>query len=328
VQRATPATPEALSGKLTPSVAPPPASVGQPNPAAAAAPPRHVARFEVEAKLETGAVQKLQCQDVSRAGCFLLSSAPPPRVFSRLSVTLPGVGALQGDVVRLVSAEQAQAWNMPQGFGVQFVGVKPEQRESLDRLTHGLPVAPTEPKPVATPADDTVAEKVLGDLRRRIQGDHYVVMAVPHDADVATVRAKGRDLARQLVELKKRPLSPAQEKQVDAAMTRIREAVDVLGVPPRRAEFDGLRFNWKGVAQCLAAGLRVPDLEAARSLFLKANAGADARSRLHLITATSYEKDRNYQDALKSVELALSADPLLLELHHKRNALLKLLGQR
>ncbi len=329
LQRATPAPPEALQGKLTPALPPPPATLAQPETPspAAAAPPRHVARFEVEVKLDTGAVQRHPCQDVSRAGCFLCTEAPPPRVFSRLTVTFPGVGAIQGDVVRHVSAEQAAAWHMPRGFGVQFVGVKPEQREGLDRLTHALPVAATEPQPPTSAADDPVAEKTLADLRRRIQGDHYIVMGLPFDVDVAQVRAKGRELARQLVELKKRPLSVGQARQVEAAMTRVRDAVDVLGVPARRAEFDGLRFNWKGVGQCLAAGCRVPELEAARAVFLKANAGADARSRLHLITAGSYEKDGQLPDALKSVELALAVDPLLLELHHRRNALLKALGR-
>ncbi len=312
-QRATPAPADAVLSRVTPAApAPPVPSV-----------PRHVARFDLTVRLETGVEHTLPCQDVSRAGCFVCSTQAP-RIFSRVTVTLPGVGPLVGDVVRHVSAEQASAWNMPQGFGVQFINVKPEQREALDHLTRGLPVAPNTPAPVQSVADDPLTERLLTDVRKRIQGDHYVVLGLPLDADIPTVKARGRELSNQLNELvTKRPVSPGQRKQIEAAQERLRQAVEVLSNPSRRAEFDGQRLNWKGIGVCLAAGLRATELEELRKRFLKTNEGTEARVQLQLLTATGHEREGQIVESLKVVELTLGLDPLNLDLHHRRKALLK-----
>ena len=315
-----PADAQSSPSKLTPAAPAPQAS--SPSSHAANAPPRHVASFEVTVTVGDQAPQRLQVQDVSRAGCFLCS-ATPPKIFARVSIEMPGVGAVKGDVVRHVSAEQAQAWHMPQGFGVQFVSVKPEQREALDLLTKGLPVAPHAPQTPSSNTDDHVAEIALTDFRKRIQGDHYVVLGLPPEVEISQVRARGRELARQLVDLRKRPVSEGQAKQLDATMDRVNQAVEVLGSASARAQFDGMRCNWRGVAMCLAAGLRVPELEEARKHFLLANPGADARVQLMLITINNLHSDGKFPDAIRTVELALNIDPLNLELHHKRNALLR-----
>jgi serine/threonine protein kinase len=327
--RATPSMPSPPRGAqelLTPMnspAAPPVEKLPTPAPAhVASVAPRFVTRFDVEAKLENGALKTLPCGDLSRAGCFLVS-ADLPRVFSRVTLTLPNVGPMQAEVVRHVTAEQAIAWNMPQGFGVQFSGVKPEQREALDRLTRGLPVAPIAPKPEVSNADDVIAEKVLGELRKRIQGDHYVVLSLGNDTDVPGVRSRGREMTSKLTELKTRPLSDGQIKQVDAALDRVRQAVEVLGTVQRRAEFDGLRFNWRGVGMCLAAGLRATEMESYRKRFLETNPGTEARVQLHMLTANGHEKDGAINDAMRVVEHALNIDPLNLELHHRRASLMK-----
>ena len=323
--RATPTPADLALNKMTPAAPGPlsPSRGSSPSSPGASAPPRHIARFEVEVKPDQGPTLNLQVQDVSRAGCFLCSMAVPPRVFSRVLLTIPGVGGVQGDVVRHVSAEQALAWNMPQGFGVQFTSVRPEQREALDMLTKGLPISPQVPPTPVSETDDRIAEIALADIRKRIQGDHYVVLGLAADVDIPQVRSKGRELARQLVELRKRPVSPNQARQIDAATERVHQAVDVLGVTTKRVEFDGMRSNWKGVAMCLSAGLRVPELEAVRARFLAASPGAEARGRMLLITANGLEHDGKIADALRNCELALGVDPLNLELHHKRHALLK-----
>ncbi len=325
--RATPTPADAALSKLTPSGPPSsnsrPGMVSSPSSPGSAAPPRHIASFEVEVKPDQGPTQKLHVQDVSRAGCFLCSTSAPPRVFSRVLLTIPNVGSVQGDVVRHVSADQAQAWNMPQGFGVQFTSVKPEQREALDMLTKGLPISPHVPPTEVTAIDDRVTEIALADFRKRIQGDHYVVLGLAQDVDIPTVRSKGREIARHLAELRKRPVSPSQVRQIDAALERVQQAVEVLGATSKRVEFDGMRSNWKGVAMCLSAGLRVPELEAVRARFLASSPAAEARGRMLLITANGFEADGNIADAVRNCELALGVDPLNLELHHRRHALLK-----
>jgi hypothetical protein len=283
-------------------------------------PPRHVVRFEVQVKGD-GPEQTLPCQDVSRAGCFVVSKGPPPRVFSRVTVTVPDVGAMQADVVRHVTKDQAEAWNMPQGFGLQFVNARPEQREALDNITRGLPVAPVVPQTPASHTDDPIAERTLAEIKKRIQGDHYVVLALPNDVDFPQVKARGRELNGQLAEIGKRNLSATQRKQLEATVERVKGAIEVLGTPNRRVEFDGMRFNWKGVGACLSGGLRVTELEEVRKRFLKANEGTEARSQLHLITANSHERDGHLSDALRVIEHALSVDPLNIELHHRRKSL-------
>jgi serine/threonine-protein kinase len=314
MQRATPApAADAVLSRVTPA-APVPAV------------PRHVARFDLQVKLETGSELTLSCQDVSRAGCFVCSTQTPPRVFSRVTVTLPLVGALIGDVVRHVNAEQSAAWNMPQGFGVQFVNVKPEQRDGLDQLTRGLPVAANTPAPVQSQADDALTDRLLVDVRKRIQGDHYVVLGLPLEVEVPVVKARGRELASQLGELLKRPISAGQRKQIDAAVERLRQAVDVLSAPLKRAEFDGQRLNWKGVAVSLGAGLRATELEELRKAFLKTHDGVESRVAMMMISINAHEREQQFADGLKIVEQALGTDPLNLALHHRRKALVRALG--
>ena len=106
-------------------------------------------------------------------------------------------------------------------------------------------------------------------------------------------------------------------------MERVRQAVEVLGTVQKRAEFDGVRFNWRGVGMCLAAGLRATEMEALRKAFLKANPGTEARVQLHMLTANGHEKDGALADAMRVVEHALNIDPLNLELHHRRASLMK-----
>ena len=84
-----------------------------------------------------------------------------------------------------------------------------------------------------------------------------------------------------------------------------------------------MRSNWRGVAMCLSAALRVPELEAVRARFLTASPGAEARGRMLLMTANGFEADGKIADAIRNCELVLGVDPLNLELHHKRHALLK-----
>ncbi len=297
---------------------PPPAHV-------AAAPPRFVTSFEAGVKFEDGREASLAVGNMSRAGCFLVSDFLPP-IFSRVTLTMPSAGELPAEVVRHVPQEQATAWNMPAGFAVQFWEVKPEQREALEALTHGKPLAPAAPKPKVSRADDAVAERTLGELRKRIQGDHYVVLSLGNDCEVPAVRTRGRELERQLLALKDRALSDGQLLQVEAALVRIREAIDILGTVQKRAEFDGLRFNWRGVGMCLAAGLRVPELDEPRRRFLAANPGTEARVQLHMLTADGFEKSGALTDALRVVEQILNIDPLNWELHNRRKLLLRRLS--
>ncbi|MFZ5440699.1 MAG: protein kinase domain-containing protein, partial [Myxococcota bacterium] len=286
-------------------------------------PPRHVVQVDVELK-QGGVVTKERCQDLSRAGCFIASEHAPPPLFTRVELSLPPLGALEAQVVRHVSKKEAEAWNMSPGFGLQFLGLSPEQREAVERLTHGLPVLPLAPQPTASQTDDPLAEATLGELRRRVQGDHYVVLALPPDAELSAVKTRGRELARRLAELSERPLSVSQQRQRDAAKERIQQAVDVLGHAVSRAEFDGARGNWRGVAACLAAGLRATELETLRQRLLESQHGLPSRVAVLQLSAAAHERAGEVDAALRVVEELLAMDPLNLELHHRWRALSRL----
>ena len=83
-------------------------------------------------------------------------------------------------------ADQAKAWAMSPGFGVQFLDVTPGLREDINRLVQGLPVQPrTTPSGVNTQS----IEALLASYRDRMNGDHYIVLALPQTADMTEIRA-------------------------------------------------------------------------------------------------------------------------------------------
>ena len=65
--------------------------------------------------------------DISKGGMFLSTAGELPPVFSQVKVDDPlgGQPRLLAEVVRHVPAEQAKAWGMAPGFGVQFLDLTP-----------------------------------------------------------------------------------------------------------------------------------------------------------------------------------------------------------
>src|SRR5262249_44418796 len=175
------------------------------------------------------------------------------------------------------------------------------------------------PKPPATPAravdDDAAAEPLLDYYRRRVNGDHYVLLAMAQDAEIADLRARARDARRDLESLRLRRLSPRQEGQVLTALERLGDATEVLGTPLRRAEYDAHRGNFKGVARCISAGLTVSDLESLRGAYLSSHKGSDTRAQVHFSTGMAWETKDSFDEALAEFERALALDPLNLRFH-------------
>ena len=85
-----------------------------------------------------GALRKAAGMELSKDGVFLSGSGFTPPVFSSLAIRIHGLKGgsvkLDCEVVRHVSAAQAQAWGMSEGVGVQFVHVT----NRLQRLEHRL----------------------------------------------------------------------------------------------------------------------------------------------------------------------------------------------
>jgi serine/threonine-protein kinase len=269
--------------------------------------------FQARVSVKDGeALQRLGCDQVGRTGLFLRTETPPP-LLTRVSLVLelPG-GALPctGQVVRHVTPDQAQAWGMLPGFGVELLQVTPGFHENFTRLLSGE-------RPVAAPVrDNPEAEAVLRDFRGRAQGDHYSLLGLPLDASRERVREAAR-LARQTLEaLLSGVLSADQRVQVERQLERLSQALSVLGHLERRVEYDASRRNLAGIIRCLTEGLTVSQMEEARQRFLARERGAEARSLVQLLSARLLEKSGQLALALAAYEQALQADPLHLEALH------------
>ena len=318
-------------GRLVPpkaEVNPPPPPPATTSPAKGPAQPRFVAKFTAEiSTLDGKSLGTLTCTDISRGGMFFASDGVLPPLFSKLKIGLEnGAGALMGEVVRHVTSEQAKAWGMSAGFGLQFVDLTPALRDTVTRLIQGLPVSQPPKQPISA-TDDAEAEKALEQFRQRINGDHYVLLGAATDADTPEVRSKAREAVAALEKLKLKPLSANQRTQLDAAVARIKAAADVLGNPLHRAEFDANRGNYRGVMRCLQAGLTVLDLERLRASHLAANPSAQGGAHVKLLASKAYEAKKQLREALDAVEAALQLDPLNLAYHQRRIQLLKRLRE-
>jgi serine/threonine-protein kinase len=285
--------------------------------------PRHSASFDaVVTKLDGTRVGKLACRDISKGGMFLCCETEMPPTFTKVKVSITHAGLeLLAEVVRHVPKDQAAAWGIKPGFGVQFVDLTPELREGVMRVVQGLPVDAD--KGTKQAADDAQAETVLSRYRARVNGDHYEMVGVRPDFDFPEIRQRAHEAQRELEGLKARPLSTAQKAQLDAALARIKVALDVIALPGPRTEYDAARGNYKGVARSIAAGLSVLELEKMRQAFLATRTGAAGSAHVKFLASRAYESARELAKAISACESALELDPLNLSYQQRYAGLLK-----
>ena len=310
------AAPARAATRETPIVRPPDAT---PMPVHA----RHTATFDARVTtLDGTSLGALKCQDISKGGCFLCTDGKVPALFVRVKVAFPVAGDLEcaGEVVRHVTKDQAAAWGMSPGFGVQFATLTTEQKDALGRVVQGLP-AHKAALPPKSDRDDPVAEQALVQYRKRINGDHYVVLALMQDAELSEVRARGREARRMLEALRARPLSVEQKAQLETALTKVQAAVDTLGTALTRLTYDAQRANFKGVARCIAAGLTVTEIDVVRATYLSSHAGAEAKGHVKFISGNAYETNNQPPRAIEQYEEALALDPLNLRYQQRYWAL-------
>ncbi len=284
---------------------------------------RHTATFDAKVTtLDGKSLGTLKCQDISKGGCFLCTAGVAPALFVRLKVIFPVAGNLEciGEVIRHVTKDQADAWGMLPGFGVQFATLTAMQKEALGRVVQGLPAA-TVADPPKSDKNDPTADAVLVQFRKRINGDHYVVLALANDAELSEVRARGREVVREFEGLRARALSTEQKAQLETALARIHTAVAELGSAQARLPFDAHRGNFKGVARCIAAGLTVTLIDAVRANFLSSHPGVDAKAQLKFLGGNAYETNNDPVRAIEHYEDALMLDPLNLRYQQRYWAL-------
>jgi tRNA A-37 threonylcarbamoyl transferase component Bud32 len=285
---------------------------------AAVAPPRPVASQPFTARMRVSGVSgsvELRCERVGRAGLFLHTDSPPPRLLEDVGMLLRLPGgelACTGQVVRHVSSQQAREWNMVAGFGVQLRDSAPGFLDALDRLMAGERLAPQTP-PLSDQHENTRADTVLQRFRGRIHGDHYLVLGVPWDADFDAVRIGAREARLALEPLAKLALSPGQRAQMERVLDRVTEAFSMLSHPERRAEYDAGLRNLGGLLRCLSGGLTVTALEQCRRRFLTRHPVPEGHATLHMATGAAFAAQGKLPEALASYEAALRVDPLHLE---------------
>ena len=293
----------------TPPPVPPPATAITPQPVHS----RHLAAFDAVVTSATGApLGRFQCADISRGGMFLCADSNLPALFARVKVSMvtpQGPLECQAEVVRHVTPDQAKAWNMAPGFGVQFWDMAPGVKDAIARLVSGLPTAKVAAVSQAHD-DDATAAPLLAHYAKRINGDHYVVLGLTQDAEPSDVRVRARAARRELEALKEHKLSPGQLSQVEATLAKVTEALDTIGDLHKRVAYDGNRGNFRGIARCIAAGITVTELDQVRQTMLAAHRGADAKAQIQFATGNAFEAKGMLPLALEAYETALTADPL------------------
>ncbi|RKH43356.1 serine/threonine-protein kinase [Corallococcus sicarius] len=270
------------------------------------------------AQAATQPALELKGEWVGRTGLFFQLATPPPALLSDVSLVLrlPG-GDLPctAQVVRHVTAEQAQSWHMSPGFGVQLRDTGTGFQATLTQLRNGTrPTAAQAAQAAAMPTpEDAQAEAVLQGFRRRLAGDPYAVLELPRDATLESVRTAAQRARGALELLKTRPLSEAQKAQVERAMERVSGALHTLGNVERRVEYDATLGNVEGIERCLAAGLTATMLEQCRRRFLAGNTGREGRAAVHRLSGDALASVGRLEEALAAYEQAVRADPLDLE---------------
>src|SRR5207237_861257 len=123
-------------------------------------------------------------------------SHPCPPLFSRLRLTFADGATLlevNADVVRHVSAAEAEGWRMLPGFAVQFPELGPELRRRLTGLLARLH-ASKEPGPPGAGGPGGPGSDVLDYFRSRALADHYQLLGLPLEASSTQVRQRLQQL--------------------------------------------------------------------------------------------------------------------------------------
>jgi len=316
-----PAEREAAAGQ-----APPPTRVAPAAPPAAAAerPAPPLARVEVEVRSDGGA-RRLRVGEISPGGLFLCDGSELPDLFTQATVVLRGGAGepvpVLGDVVRHVSPSQARSWSMEPGFALQLRLRTTEERLALEALGARLREASLTPAGDRETIDGVTALRLLESLEKRAQAGLYELLDLPEGSGLPEVRLRARGLRRQVQDLRVKLPPQAQVSRTEQLLERIEQASLVLGTPGERLLHDARRGNFRGVAQCVTAGLPAPLVESRRRAFLAERPGREATAEKHLARAQVARKMGNLTAALSELEAALRADPLNLRLHEQHGEL-------
>ncbi|WP_434383919.1 serine/threonine-protein kinase [Melittangium boletus] len=258
--------------------------------------------------------------DVSAEGLRIAWDGALPRLGMRLDVELSLNGwvlACAADVVRLLPTEEARTWGGRQGFILHFS----EPSEDVQRLiAQALAPAPVEAEP------DTELAQLLARATACSQ-DPYSLLAIHPHADFAEVLRRVAQAERRLEPFRQRILPETQRQALEALRGKLDLARRTLGEPVARARFDASRGNFRGVAQCLAAGMPPASVNRLRQAFLAARPEAEGRARALFDKGILMEAQNVLDGAMERYTEALRMDPLNVSLHRYYHALARRLRQ-
>jgi tRNA A-37 threonylcarbamoyl transferase component Bud32 len=258
--------------------------------------------------------RQVRLGELTRGGAYLLLEERLPRQSERVTieVQLPGgTFVAAADVVQLVSPEKAKEWRLAPGVALQFCE---SGAAFVSRLEGMLKAGDSE-------ALARKAEEVFREFRSRTSSTLYVLLGVPLDAEFSEIKRAATRALEKLEQFSKGTLRGEIAERMRALVDRVNQARVVLGDPVRRAEYDGSLGNFRGVARCLAAGLRVDDLAACRRRALAARNKAPPATEIRLISARAWVTQGEVGRAIDELERGLIEDPLHLELHREHAAL-------
>jgi serine/threonine protein kinase len=272
------------------------------------------ASMQLEIELVSGGPQWImRAVQVNRAGAFICFGGQPPPLRSRVPVRFPtpsGNVTAVGEVVRHVSAAEAQAWNMEPGFALQFVSPS-------DALRAHLQAPSTGPAPVALRSVSESPPSPLGRYSAPASS-HYEILGVGPEANRGQILARARVVQAELQTYRDRTLPLAEARKLEAACQRVQTAVSILAGPATRLAYDATLGNYRGIASALLAGLSRDLVDATHARFRAEHPAVDVQVGIHLARAKLARGRGNLEAAAQELEAGLTIDPLNLGLHDAR----------
>jgi serine/threonine-protein kinase len=290
---------------------------GTPQPAPATGPPAEPPPPEIEVRGPGEELRRLRVREVTRGGIFCCDPGKLPPLFSAVKLSLPAEAGrsveVAGEVVRQVTAGDAERWKMEPGFAVQLQARTPAQQQALSALAARLAAPPkTGRRTAAIPAPAALEE-----LERRVAAGPYLLLGARPDSGFPEIREHARALRREIDSLRARLPPGDQASRVPRLLARLEAAVGLLSQPSERLMFDARHGNFQGVAHCVTAGTPPAVLEARRRALLAEYPARAQEAQRHLARAQVAQKLGNEAAALTEYEAALTADPLDLALHER-----------
>ena len=248
----------------------------------------------------------------NKSGCFVQGTSLPP-LFSRLRLRVAGQWVLEADVVQHVGAEQSKQWSLPEGYGLHFVSTNASLQPMLAAIEQGL-----YSNPMPTAGLSTQAEKELDALKKRFeQPSPYEQLGLQPNAEFANIRARIREIHKQLHTLEGQNISDPQRQSIQHLKSQLEKTRATLGSPLARAAFDAQQKNFHGIARSVAAGLRASEMEQLRKNHLNSHPKAEGIAHFKMLMADVLSKKGNISRAIQFMEEALSEDPLNLGFHQR-----------